>query len=271
MLHFQSKHKVLRGYVGDRAANLRLKLFTDADLAGDRPSYRSTTDVILVLWGPNTFFPLAAMSKRQSSVSHSTPEAEVVAASIGIRVIGLPQLDLWDTITKRSMSIDHAEDNQTAISVMKVGVSATMRHISWTHGVCLAWLAEVVQQKLFNLYHEDTEWISADIFTKAITKIPAWEHALRLIGIVDAASTTTRSLEHEKKLSLSLHPRLTPVNTVLSCACISSKSTSLLSPSQPLYRHVSTSSSSSCSDSSFDSLSLGCERTLFCCDSQALL
>ena len=97
---FQSKHKVLRGYVGDTAANLRLKLFTDADLAGDRPSYRSTSGVVLVLWGPNTFFPLAAMSKRQSSVSHSTPEAEVVAASIGIRMIGTPQLDLWDTITK---------------------------------------------------------------------------------------------------------------------------------------------------------------------------
>ena len=43
-----SKDLVLRGYVGDPVDKLELQLFTDADLAGDRPSYRSTTGVILV-------------------------------------------------------------------------------------------------------------------------------------------------------------------------------------------------------------------------------
>ena len=35
-------------------------------------------------------FPLNAISKKQSCVSHSTPEAEIVAADLAIRTEGLP-------------------------------------------------------------------------------------------------------------------------------------------------------------------------------------
>ena len=48
--------------------------------AGGRPSYRSTFSFVLVLEGPNTWFPLAALSKKQGCVSLSTPEAELAAA-----------------------------------------------------------------------------------------------------------------------------------------------------------------------------------------------
>ena len=48
--------------------------------------------------GRNTFFPLAALSKKQTAKSHSTPEAEIVAADVAIRTIGLPALQLWDIV-----------------------------------------------------------------------------------------------------------------------------------------------------------------------------
>ena len=59
-------------------------------------SLKSTSGVFLGLAGPNTFFPLSAKAARQTSVSHSTVEAEIVAANTGIRTIGLPAMDLFE-------------------------------------------------------------------------------------------------------------------------------------------------------------------------------
>ena len=77
---------------------MTLALYADADFAGDRPSFKSTSGAGLYLEGPNTVFPLTASSKRPSCAAHSTPEAEIVAANAAVRLIGLPSLDLWDTV-----------------------------------------------------------------------------------------------------------------------------------------------------------------------------
>ena len=78
--------------------DLHLELYSDADFASDLETRKSTSGMFLVLVGPNTFFPLSGVSKKQSAVSHSTPEAEIVAAAQALRTVGLPALDLWDTI-----------------------------------------------------------------------------------------------------------------------------------------------------------------------------
>jgi hypothetical protein len=85
----------LHGWMGDAPAKVEVCLYTDADFAGDPDTARSTTCVFLCLRGPNTFVPLGAVSKRQTCVSHSTPEAEIVAADHGIRSEGLPALPIW--------------------------------------------------------------------------------------------------------------------------------------------------------------------------------
>ena len=94
------------GFVGDRPEELELGLFSDADFAGDRAWMRSTFGVFLALYGPHTFFPLSAQSKKQTAVSHSTGEAEIIAADHAIRMAGLPALPLWETILDRSLSLD---------------------------------------------------------------------------------------------------------------------------------------------------------------------
>ena len=48
--------------------------------------------------GPHTCFPIEAVSSVPTAVSHSTPEAEIVAASHGIRRIGIPALVLWELL-----------------------------------------------------------------------------------------------------------------------------------------------------------------------------
>ena len=84
------------GFVGDGPDELELRLFSDADFAGDRATMKSTSGVFLALYGPHTFFPLTSQSKKQTCVSHSTVEAEIVAADHAIRTAGLPALPLWE-------------------------------------------------------------------------------------------------------------------------------------------------------------------------------
>lgn len=84
----------LVAWVGDHPKDMTVKLFSDADFAGDLETSRSTSGVFLQLTGTNTFYPLAGQSKNQSCVSHSTPEAELVAADLAIRTEGLPALQI---------------------------------------------------------------------------------------------------------------------------------------------------------------------------------
>ncbi len=65
----------LKGYVGDSIANVNVGVWSDADWAGDRTDWKSTTGIFAAGIGPNTDFPLYVRSKKQTSVSSSTPAA----------------------------------------------------------------------------------------------------------------------------------------------------------------------------------------------------
>ena len=84
----------LSGYVNDPIDKIHLKLFVDADFAGDRVDTKSTSGGFLALAGENTFFPLAWLSKKQTSTSKSTAEPELVSLSYGLYEEGLPMLEL---------------------------------------------------------------------------------------------------------------------------------------------------------------------------------
>jgi len=176
-------HLRLRCYIGDAAKDVFLELFADADFAGDKKSSRSTSGVLLAISGPRSFFPLGAQSKKQGCVSHSTPEAEIVAAAHALRTEGLPALDLWDCILERPVQLRFQEDNQTAILAMQRGFSAEMRHLERTHRVSLAWLAEVFALDQIELNYCVSAKQAADIFTKSFDVIQKWKDAVRLIGI----------------------------------------------------------------------------------------
>ena len=83
-----------RAFIGDRVDECRLWLFADADHAGEYDN-RSTSGCILVLVGPNTYFPLTAFSKKQTAVAMSSTESEVVSANVSLRAVGLPSSGLW--------------------------------------------------------------------------------------------------------------------------------------------------------------------------------
>ena len=44
------------------------------------------------------FVPIRWMCKKQTSVSHSSTEAQIVSLDAGLRMDGIPALDPWDLI-----------------------------------------------------------------------------------------------------------------------------------------------------------------------------
>ena len=51
-----------------------------------------------VFFGSHTFVPMSWMCKKQTSVSHSSTESEIISFNAGLRLDGIPALDFWDLI-----------------------------------------------------------------------------------------------------------------------------------------------------------------------------
>ena len=175
-------HYRLVGTIQDKPEDLELRLFVDADFAGDRSTARSTSGGFLVLTGPSSFFPLAWISKRQTSTSRSTTGSEVVSLAHSLYQEGLPALQLWELLLARSVTLKVHEDNQATILVVKKGYSPKLRHITRTHKVNLSCLSEVFRDDSAELEYTHTDDQAADIFTKALPP-HKWAAALILLGI----------------------------------------------------------------------------------------
>ena len=63
---------------------------------------KSTSGCALYLVGPNTYYPLNACGKKQTSIiTMSSTESEVISANHGVRAQGLPSLSLWSFLWKQ--------------------------------------------------------------------------------------------------------------------------------------------------------------------------
>ena len=171
-------------YVGNTAKQCRLGLFQDSDFAGDLEDSKPTSGGTLCIFGSHTFVPTSWMCKKQTSVSYSSTESEITSLDIGLRLDGLPALELWDLIvsvfggdrTGRPVDIERNqksqgkinlmenidsvpsnvqssrqeallyvfEDNEAVIKMIIKGRSPTMRHVSRTHRVAPDWLFDRV-------------------------------------------------------------------------------------------------------------------------------
>ena len=85
-------------HVGNTAKQCRLELFQDSDFAGDLEDSKSTSGGTLCVFGSHTFVPISWMCKKQTTVSHSSTESEIISLDAGLRLNGIPALDLWDLI-----------------------------------------------------------------------------------------------------------------------------------------------------------------------------
>ena len=90
--HGQSCH------VGNTAQHCRLGLFQESEFAGDLEDSKSTSGEILCIFGSHTFVPISWMCTKQTSVSHSSTEAEIISLDAVLPMDGIPALTLWDLV-----------------------------------------------------------------------------------------------------------------------------------------------------------------------------
>ena len=123
--------KTMVGFVGDAPDQCKVWLFADSDHAGEHDS-RSTSGCVLALVGPNTYYPLTAFSKKQTSTAMSSTEAEVTAANLAMRAVGLPSSCLWSVIRNAG-----GDDQHNPNSTMHRGVETSAKNKSkedyWEH------------------------------------------------------------------------------------------------------------------------------------------
>ena len=108
-------------------SGLQLTFWSDASFASCITTQRSTTGVNFASTGPRTNLALSAVSKRQTCISTSSTEAEVVAAFAALESFVLPALDLWELLIGRKIVADFREDNQATIQVAHTGRNPTMK------------------------------------------------------------------------------------------------------------------------------------------------
>ena len=190
-----------------------LALFVNASFAGDLRDYKSTSGAFMFLVGPNTFVPLLWLCKKQGAISHSSSEAEVISLDMGLRMEGIPAINLWDevidvfclsergeTYVKNQQvtttigileSIDYVppslppskglaklvimEDNDAVIKMTIKGRSPALRHVSRTHRVDLDWLFErIMSDPSIYIKFVSTKLQIADLMTNANFSSDQW-------------------------------------------------------------------------------------------------
>ena len=104
-------------HVGNTAKQCRLGLFQDSDFAGDLEDSTSTSGGTLCIFGSHTFVPVSWMCKKQTAVSHSSTESEIISLDTGLRLDGLPALELWDLIVSVLRSVSQISDRSRQLDI----------------------------------------------------------------------------------------------------------------------------------------------------------
>jgi hypothetical protein len=146
---------------------------------------RSTTGVILAVSGPNARVILARVSKRQTAMSHNTPEAEIIAADHAMRAEGIPALSLLDAIFERKVHLCMLEDNEAMTKICHPGKNPTVRYLNRTHKGGVAWLMEVFDLPKSDICKTDAKLQAADIGAKRITCVDIWGSNCVLINLCE--------------------------------------------------------------------------------------
>ena len=95
-MHFH-KNDILSAHAGDQISDCKIMMFTDASFAGDLKDSKSTSGMYMAIAGPHTWVPIAWLCKKQTAVSHSSAEAEIIALDTGMRMEAQPMMELWNT------------------------------------------------------------------------------------------------------------------------------------------------------------------------------
>ena len=83
-------------------------------LPGDLEDSKSTSGGTLCVLGSHYICSLSWMCKKQTAVSHSSTESEIISLDAGLRLDGLPALELWDLIVSVFGNVSRVSDRTRA-------------------------------------------------------------------------------------------------------------------------------------------------------------
>jgi hypothetical protein len=159
--------------------NLIIQAFTDADWAGSIDDRKSTSGATFYLGG----CLVSWLSKKQTSISLSTVEAEYIAATACCTQV------LWMKQTLQDLQVQFSEpipifcDNTSAINISKNPVMhSKTKHIP----IKYHFVREQVAEKNIKLEYVGTKEQIADIFTKPLPR-EAFEYLRQKLGILPSS------------------------------------------------------------------------------------
>ena len=104
--------------MANTAKQCRLGLFQNSDFAGDLKDSKSTSGGTLCVFGSHTFVPINWMCKKQTAVSHSSTESELISLDTGLRLDGLPALEQWDLVVSVLGNVSRVQIDRRNLRVM---------------------------------------------------------------------------------------------------------------------------------------------------------
>ncbi|KAG8492388.1 hypothetical protein CXB51_009733 [Gossypium anomalum] len=181
--HFQAAKRVLRyikgtlsyGLLFSKAAELRLKGYTDSDWAGSKDDMKSTSGYAFTLGSAMVCWS----SKKQSLVAQSTAEAEYVAAASAVnQAIWLRKI-LADLNLIQEEATEILCDNKSAVAIAKNPVfHGRTKHFD----IKLHVIREMEQACEIKLVHCNSENQIADILTKGLG-VSRFNKLRKLMGV----------------------------------------------------------------------------------------
>ncbi len=186
--HFSALKRVLRYLKGTLDFGLtfrrdtgdkikKLVGYSDADFGSDLETRRSTTGMVFMMCGG----PLIWKSRRQTLVTTSTCEAELVALCDTAKV-GVWLRELLGTIDKTTLNrpLVIYEDNSATLMIAKTGIRKSKnKHID----IRYFWIHEKVDASVLDVVKLGTQDMLADIFTKGLPKAN-FQYLRTLLGVV---------------------------------------------------------------------------------------
>ena len=166
----------------DPDAEWNLWLFTDADHASKADHGYSTSGSCDLRWF--ILFPISFQSKRQTTCSRSTTEAEAIALATALFNDAIPAQQFLSQLLGSAIPLTCHQDNTATIQVIKNGYSARLRHLGKTHKINVQGLYDAFKEPDISIQHCPTEQQAADVFTKCL-EVHKWTAALDMIGVFD--------------------------------------------------------------------------------------
>ena len=109
-IHHTSEYKQYC-HLGNTAMQCRLELFQDSDFAGDLEDSKSTSGGTLCIFRKSHICSHKLdVQENKTSVSHSSTESEIISLDSGLRLDGLPALELRDLIVSVLGKVSRVSD-----------------------------------------------------------------------------------------------------------------------------------------------------------------